>query len=179
MEEVNKEIFEESENFRSAQDQPQSFKAIALKHLQECVRAGAVEMSEGGLQSRIINGQLIEFTAPNTEQIFCNSVDLLSIVLIAELRRFPEHNDQMKKLKLTIEEIKKNNNVQINKAIKELNVQRDNPYYRNFNFGQKENEIFQRANRNLQKNLVSFHRLKLEVLINVLNELGYFAEKGN
>src|SRR3990167_3771055 len=84
-------IFEDAENFRSAQTQ--SFKDICLKQYSKCIEVGSQEMNKGGKIVREINGEAVEVVAPNTLELFKNSVEILSIILQPKLQKNKELNE--------------------------------------------------------------------------------------
>ena len=55
---------------------------IVLEQYNNCVKEGSKEMSPGGVQKRVINGEVVEVFVPNQVEIFINHVEMLKRALV-------------------------------------------------------------------------------------------------
>ena len=67
-----------------------SWKGIVLNHYDSCIKEGSKEMNIGGIQRRIINGEIIEVVVANQVEIFINHVEMLKRSLVAEISITPK-----------------------------------------------------------------------------------------
>lgn len=67
-----------------------SSKNIILTHWEKCIQEGSKEMNIGGVQKRFINGEIVEYYAPNQIEIFINHVEMLKRALIADIEYSPK-----------------------------------------------------------------------------------------
>ena len=65
---------EDGENFYGKKSL--SKEQIILKALAKCMDEGSKEMTEGGIISRVIGGQVYEIAVPNQKEIFINSIKI-------------------------------------------------------------------------------------------------------
>ena len=56
-------------------------KELAIEQYRRCLIEGSKEMDGGGYRKRIHNGEVIEVLAPNQREVFCNSIDMLWILV--------------------------------------------------------------------------------------------------
>lgn len=87
--------FEDTENYSNPNKDGLSIQSIVLEQYKGCCREGAKEMTEGGIFSRFIDGQLIEVAVANQREIFTNHVEMLRITLVPEIDRLHVDKDKV------------------------------------------------------------------------------------
>lgn len=170
--------FEDGENFRGSDNQAQSYGQIVLRHLRDSIVAGSKEMTNGGVQRRIINGQAVEVSVPNTKEIFINSVEMLHHLLYSEFVKHKTFNEEITKIDKKLEEIQgeisSEKNAQMEDVMSTFRARRNL-----FSDPEKtQNQVMKRYSMEEEELHIQATHKKLRVIVKLLAELNYFKEKG-
>lgn len=101
----NIDVEKDSGNIYGKKDE--SFKGLVLNQYKKCLEEGSKEMTRGGVITRFINGEIVEYMANDQVQIYINCINSLKDTLTDMIKKHPEFmnpkftkfNDSMKKLK--------------------------------------------------------------------------------
>lgn len=72
-------------------------KEISLNRFQRAMLEGGKEMTGGGVQTRVIDGQVIQIAVPDQREIFINCVKMSHITIIPKINALKEEDDLKKK----------------------------------------------------------------------------------
>jgi len=164
---------EDSENYKGGQTN--TFKEICMAQYRKAVEEGSKQMLSGGVEKRLINGQIMEMPIPNQREIFFNSVEMLRILLTAHI------SDEEKLMKVNMESF--------DKDIDGLNKNHEEQLLRLRQWFKDNNNSKQDNTRQYNEQVKSFideyelnkvqlnKKLLIELSI-LLNKKNYFDEQG-
>jgi len=168
--------FEDSEQYRAEQS---SFKETVLRQYRKCMEEGSKDMVEDGVVRRVIGGQLIEEPAPDQITVFLNSIEMLKISLLPEIKKnekivepfFNGFEEEM-------EAISKTRSDKLTKINQHYQNLMDMNPYRKIDvtlMNSQKKEIWDNYER------MKIHLYKNKLLVGMsflLNHLNYFEERG-
>lgn len=169
--------FEDGEGFRSKAEGV-TIKTIVLKQYEKCCTEGSKEMTGGGVINRIINGQLIELAVPNQREIFINSVEMLNIVLIPEIKKNKKLiQEDIDKFEYSLQKL----NINLNEYMQQIdsNITFDDPRYKQHSeaYYKDKNISIQNLHDNYELAKVELYKSLLRTIGMLLNHLNYFEEE--
>ncbi len=77
--------------------------SVILRQISKCVAECSKELTQGGIQTRYIQGQVVEIAVPNQMEIIINSIQALYFLSINALNKYKEKNDKVKESLETLE----------------------------------------------------------------------------
>lgn len=166
---------EDSEEYR--QSQTNSYRDIVLAQFRRCCDSGSQEMTEGGVSTRFIDGQVVTITLQNQKEIFINSVDMLKTMLNSHIQS-KEH------ISKKIEEIKEKYTIDGLKELDEAIKQKKNTLGKNLKDTRRikhqtdYNLLINQRKKMFEGSKFEKSKLILLVLEQLLSELNYLDEAG-
>ncbi len=173
--------FEDAENVSGTENL--SIKQIVLKNLQTCIIEGSKEMDGGGYRKRIHNGEVIEVLAPNQREVFCNSIDMLWILVkpFYDICKDEKITSAIEEIEANFELIDSMSNEQLNEKYKFIDwrsyIVADDKLRAKY-LRQYQNTMQKVAGQFREKNQVILYRRKLICISELLKKLDYFEEGG-
>lgn len=179
MKETEDMSFEDSENYKGSN--AKGIKEISLNLFQKAMNEGSKEMTEGGIYKRVINGEVIEFVAPNQKEIFINTIEMLDASLIPHfsMAKSKELKIEYENLKKDKENIDKDFNNEI-KRINEMYKDKINSPFQSskLSFIAQFNNEIKNNDRNYEMSKIRLYKKMLVLFSKLLADLNYFNEEG-
>lgn len=165
--------FEDAENI-GGRGEGETIQQAVMRQLTYCVKEGSKEMSGGGVKSRILNGERVDYYAPNQREIFINAVEMLWILVIPSYHKNREVIErQIKEIEEELEEIEKFGKKQLKNNSVRASVYGRGNYNATHSSLNMLNSSFQ-DKYEMQK--VAAYRMKLVAISKLLDHINYFEE---
>lgn len=154
----------------------EDFKDIVLRQFKKCSEEGSKEMTAGGVERRVIEGQLIEFIVPNQREIFINHCEMLKILLAPKIK---QHNKVVAPFLIQFQKELNKVNVDFNVKQKAIKQKIDDDFPTDANDIGQNNIELQNSLDDYELAKVALYKKYLLISISFLLEhLNYFAEAG-
>lgn len=150
-----------------------SYKEILLQQLRKATSEGSKEMTKGGLMRRLVNGEVQEFPVPNQVEIFCNSVEMLLILIQPKIKEKKEYGEWMRKIQNETKERREEIKKQKDEFIRDFNSKTAN--YQTTYYGYFKNSI-QNFESDIEQERIAYCNKVLACVSDLLNSLKYFEE---
>lgn len=176
----NIEVEKDSGNIYGKKDD--SFKGLVLNQYKKCLEEGSKEMTRGGVISRFINGELMEYVASDQVQIYVNCINSLRDTLTDMIFKHETFmKPKIKSFKESIKTIQKKRAVRL-KKLSDIYVKTS--WNRNPDGYSSRNKIIPLIRKqkkvikdSYDKEMVSIYRNKLlGSLTSLIGKLNYFEE---
>lgn len=163
-----------------------SFRDIVLSSFKKATEAGSLEMSPGGVQVRLINGEAVAIVVPNQPEIFCNSVEMLRLQLEPKAKEYANITKQLTDIDERMKQLNTKKENLINRTFERTkrNMESPSSIIRSVNYERELGQYQQRFHKikeiedNYERERLMLFRDTLKVLSFLLYEMRYFDEGG-
>ena len=177
--------YEDGDSWHGSKD-GLGIKEISLSAFQKAMREGSKEMTQGGVFSRYVDGELVQFAIPNQREIFINSVEMTHIVVKPHIMGLKENVPAQKIVKDMFDKIGgdlKEVNDSFNKQKDNLDLLTENrggamEHKVKMNLVAEYNNGLTDLEAERETAIVKVYHDLLSAISFLLNHIGYFEEKG-
>jgi len=177
---VNNNIEYEDVDKTRANRESAGYKENVLNQLRTCTKEASKELTDSGIQRRIIDGQVVEVMMPNQKEIIIRSIKILYNLLIPEFEvddkdRKPLQ-DEIGELNIKESKLKKNKTNKLQKLYnsQEETGKRGQPLITQDYVNRYEHWI----KSQYEDQLLEIYEDKLVVICRLLKVMNYFEEQG-